>query len=112
MEKINRLKKRKEFNYIFKNGNGQSSEILTLVYINSKLPNYKIGFSVSKKIGNAVTRNKTKRKLKAVFHKISKNVKNGKNYIIVAKPSIANADIQKIEKNLTYVLEKTNSITK
>ena len=50
----NRLKKRKEFAYIYKNGKKISSSHLSLIFIKSKIYNSRIGISVSNKVGNAV----------------------------------------------------------
>ena len=61
LERKHRLTKRKEFNYIFKKGKAFSTKLFVLNYSPTKLPTFKVGFSVSKKIGNAVIRNKVKR---------------------------------------------------
>ena len=59
-----RLKKKKQFAYIYRKGKRISNKFLTLFVIPSKFNSYKIGYSVSKKIGKATVRNKTKRRYK------------------------------------------------
>ena len=69
IKKENRLKKRKQFAYLFKNGNHTGDEFVSLVYLKLKTKNFKVGYSVSKKVGKAVVRNKVKRRLKILFIK-------------------------------------------
>ena len=53
LKDVNRLKKRKEFAYLYNNGTAKHSEHLTLVYLPTKHRPLKVGFSISKKIGKA-----------------------------------------------------------
>ena len=48
---MHRLRKNKEFNYIYKKGDRVSTEHFTLFVVKSKYEKFKIGFSVSKKLG-------------------------------------------------------------
>ncbi len=62
-------------------------------------------FVASKKVGNAVARNRAKRLLKAHFIQNSSKLKNGK-YIFVAKKPILNSDFKKIAKTFKYIYRK------
>lgn len=88
--KETRLKKRKQFNYLFKSGKYSTSEYFNLIYLKVKTKNYKIGYSISKKVGKAVVRNKVKRRLKECILKLSPFIKKEFYIIISAKPSIVN----------------------
>ena len=70
--------------------------------------NYKFGFSVGKKIGNAVIRNKIKRQLRSIVSK--KDYQNGFNCIIIVGSNILNVSYQEMEKNLLDALKKLNLI--
>jgi ribonuclease P protein component len=108
LKKQIRLRKRKEFNYIFKNGRSFATKTLVLTYLPTKLKNPKIGFSVSKKIGNAVIRNKVKRRLREAFKVYLPKINKKYNYIIVARKDIVNLSYAEIVKTLNYALKKTN----
>lgn len=96
IKKENALKKRKQFNYLFKNGNYVSNEYFSIIYLKVKTKNFKIGYSVSKKIGKAVVRNKTKRRLKEVVRKFSGLIKNEYYIIIQAKEKITTLSFESL----------------
>jgi ribonuclease P protein component len=61
------LRRNKEFRYVYKRGRSVSDKNLMLIYVITKTPHLKVGFSVSKKLGNSVQRNRLKRRLKEAF---------------------------------------------
>ena len=65
MERRYRLQKNKAFQYVYHRG--RSAACRDLVMLVAKGRGMKVGFSVSKKVGNAVTRNKVKRRLRECF---------------------------------------------
>ncbi len=109
MKKENRLKKRKEFAYIFKKGEGFSAKYLVLTFVKSKLKNYKVGFSCGKKVGIAVVRNKVKRRIKEAVYFYRDNIKNGYNYIFVAKQNSSDASFEEIKHDVEFLLKKANA---
>ena len=70
IKRENRLKKNKHFNYIYKHGCAVRGNKLNLIHIKTKFKTFKVGFSVSSKVGKAVVRNKVKRRLKAVISQL------------------------------------------
>jgi len=68
-----------------------------------------VGFSVSKKVGNAVTRNLVKRRLRECFRPYLGDVKNGL-YVIVARPSAAQATFQSLQRDVRYLLRKQGAL--
>lgn len=66
MKVINRIKTNEDFALTIKNGRSLRNESFTLIYRKTELNRIRIGISVSKKIGNAVTRNKVKRQVRAM----------------------------------------------
>ena len=86
MERRYRLKKNKAFQYVYHRGHSAGCRNLVMLLAPGR--ELKIGFSVSKKTGNAVTRNKIKRRLRECFRPYLGDVKTGL-YVIVARPSAA-----------------------
>ena len=100
-----RLKKKKQFTYIYKKGKRVSNKFLTLFVLTSKYKSYKIGYSVSKKIGKATVRNKVKRRLKEIV-RLSSLPQSNCNYVLMAREGIENLDFKNLEKQVKDIFSK------
>ncbi len=105
MQKKYRLSGRKTFNYLLNKGTSVPAKALVLIYAPSKYTKH-VGFIVSKKIGNAVTRNRTRRRLKEAFRSFIPSVKENYNYIIIARKGIEELDFEEIKTSLIGVLKQ------
>lgn len=65
----------------------------------------RVGFTVSKKIGNAVIRNKVKRKIREICRLNLHNFKEGYDIIFVAKSSITKKDYNDISKEMNKLFK-------
>ena len=108
MKKINILKENKDFDRIIKN-NAPFKYKGYVVYIEKNTNNlYHFGISVSKKIANAVGRNKIKRQIRNI---ISKNLyKNNFNCIIIVRKSYLETDYLNNFKDLNFIFKKLNIV--
>lgn len=104
MKKQNIIKKNYDFNRIIKNNKPIIYKyfIIYIKYIDNET--YRFGFSISKKIGKAVIRNKIKRQLKNIIDK--KNFKNGFDCIIMVRKGILDKTFIEIQKDLHSVFNK------
>ena len=66
---------------------------------------YTVGFVASKKLGNAVHRNRAKRLLRAHFVENIDTLKRG-GYILVAKPALLDKSYSEIRKTYLHALKK------
>ena len=107
MQKRYRLQKNKAFQYVYHRG--KSASCRDLVLLLAKGRGLQVGFSVSKKVGNAVTRNRVKRRLRECFRPYLGDVKNGL-YVIVARPSAANAPFAELSRQVAQLLRKQDAL--
>lgn len=108
MKKINIIKDNREFSRIIKKCEPIKYKSY-LLYIENETSNvYKFGISVSKKLGNAVVRNKIKRQVKSIIDK--NNYKKCFNCIIIIRKSYLEENFATNEKYLNNVFEKNNLI--
>lgn len=105
-----RLKKAKQFSYIYKKGKRANSQHFTLFSVESKFANYKIGYSISKKIGKANKRNLLKRRLKEIV-RTNSLAKPNHNYVLLAKIGAAELSFEEIKKQITSLFEKWSICT-
>ena len=99
------LKKNAQFKYVYRRGTSSGSREMVLLYTRSNT--LKIGFSVGKKIGGAVVRNRVKRRLRAAVDPVIPRMKNGL-YIFIARNPAVYADFSSLCKSVTYMLKKQN----
>lgn len=83
-----------------------------LVYARNKADNVRIGFSVSKKIGNSVTRNRVKRRMREAFSPLLSEIKAGHSLILIAREPIKGEEFLQIQKTLRYLLRKADLLFK
>ena len=103
MKKVNTVKRNIEFNRIIKD-NKPFKYKNYIIYVERKQnDNYHFGLSVGKKIGNAVTRNKYKRRLRNIIDK--KSYPNNFNCIIIVTKGILDISYKEMEEDLLKAFE-------
>ena len=87
MKSIYRLKKNYQYNYVYKHSHSVGDRNFLILYCKSNISQSKVGFSISKKYGGAVERNRIRRQMKAVMSTLMPQVKNGYNLVIIPRKS-------------------------
>ncbi|WP_295420614.1 ribonuclease P protein component [Sulfurovum sp.] len=103
------MKTSKEFNGVY-NRSSHTRHTPYFVLFYRKSDEYKVGFVASKKIGNAVHRNRAKRLLRAHFIENIDLLSRG-SYVLVAKPALLRASFLEIRKTYLYALKKCSALT-
>lgn len=106
MGSVKGLVKKKDFAEVYNYGKSVVDRILVLYCLPKEQPYSRFGFSVSKKLGKAVTRNRFKRILREICRTNSKKIENGYDCVIIARPKIVEEDYKTIEKSFIKLARK------
>ena len=101
------MKLSKEFQLVYKRGKAAHAKSSVLFYLKGK--EYKKGFTASKKVGNAVFRNRAKRRLRAIFLENSPNMNPG-TYIFVAKEAIRDTSPENLKSDVLKALKRVGGL--
>ena len=108
LKKINIIKNNLEYTRIIKSNKPFKYKDYILYIEKNQSGPYKFGISVSKKLGNAVTRNKLKRQIKSIIDQ--KHYENSFNCIIILRKGILTKNFQQKQDSLFNALKILNII--
>ncbi|MFS0784096.1 ribonuclease P protein component [Bacillus sp. 1P06AnD] len=111
MKKKFRIKKNEEFQLVFHEGESFANRQF-VVYILPKKDQdfFRIGLSVSKKIGNAVTRVRIKRYIRQAFLELNDQVKKQSDYVIIARKPASEMEFHEVKSSLIHVLKRGKAL--
>lgn len=108
MKKRNRIKKNDDFQDVFKKGKSMANRQFVIYMLeNPEEKEFRLGLSVSKKIGNAVTRNRVKRLIRQIFQEEKDSLLRGRDYIVIARKPAAEMSYQEVKSSLFHLFKKT-----
>lgn len=112
MKKSGRLRKNYEFKYVYGAGKVYANNLVVMYIVPNKSSCNKTGFSVSKKVGNSVIRNKVRRRMKESYRLNSGMIKKGYNIVFVSRVRSNRASYAEIEKAMLSLFRKAQIIEK
>ena len=101
-----RLRKKYMFAYCYRAGKTVRSKALIMYYTPSKNKNVKVGISVSKKVGGAVSRNRARRVIREAITPFLVNINNNFNLILVAKENLLSFSFGEIKNQIEQMITK------
>ncbi|MFS0725118.1 ribonuclease P protein component [Paenibacillus sp. 1P07SE] len=104
-----RLRNRQDFNRVYRGGRSFANSQL-VVYWSKKpdIPQFRLGVSVSKKLGNAVVRNRMRRVLKEIVRIHAERIADHTDLILIARKPSVQMTSKELEKSVLHVLKKAN----
>jgi ribonuclease P protein component len=109
----NRLKKKKDFEAVFKKGETIRGGMFFLKISSTSNKDSRIGFVVSKKISKkAVERNKIKRRLREALRYALPSLKNSFDIVCVALPNIKTNTFKEIKQEIEEALKRKKLMNK
>ena len=100
-----RLGGNRNYRYVYRRGKSTPSRSLVLIHLKGR--EQRFGFSVSGKVGNAVTRNRIRRYLREDVRRIRTQLKTGK-YVFIARQGIDRLSHAQLTKELQRTLARAN----
>ena len=105
MKKIDIIKSSDEFTEIINKGKSVKSKYYSIYYRQNNSSN-RYGITIPKKLGVAVLRNKTKRRVKNIIDNNKNAMQNGYDYVIIVKKGILDLTFFDMEEELLSLIKK------
>ncbi len=100
-----RIRKKKDFLSLYKKGNRYRGKYFNLIYLSNDLNFSRMAVIASKKIGNAVRRNRIKRLMRALFRRNKKLLKDPLDIIFIAKKEIHESSWPMLQRDYFAAIE-------
>jgi len=102
-----RLKKDQDFAKVYRSGKSTGNKYLVLYYLlkDSGGPT-QVGFSISKKVGKAVVRNRLKRRLREIISSLHINIKDGYMLVFVVRQGTDRLEYKRLKELTSDLLKK------
>ncbi len=101
LPKHRRLRRPKEFRHVLSSGKRARDALVAVAATRNKLRDQppRFGFSVSRRVGGAVVRNRVKRRLSEIMHNAP--IQDGWDLVVTAYPPSADSDSSALRESLT-----------
>jgi ribonuclease P protein component len=105
---LNVLRNTRQFNHVYKKGKSVVNRQVVMYYKKNNLDYNQIGFSVSKKVGKAVVRNRVKRLMKESYRLNLEKIEDGYDIIFIARVRLNSATYKEVEKGMLHCFRKAS----
>ncbi|CDZ75742.1 ribonuclease P protein component [Peptoniphilus sp. ING2-D1G] len=100
------LRKNIDFQRVYKKRNINGNKHITVFFKKNGLDHKRVGFTITKKLGNAVTRNKLKRRLREIYRLNFDLLREGYDYVFVMKKSSVDLSYNELERSFKHICKK------
>lgn len=108
MERKHRLTRSIDFKRVRRTGRSHAHPLAVLIASCNELAVTRLGVSAAKSIGNAVKRNRAKRRLREVMRSHLPEIAPGWDVVMIARPGIAEADWTQLQAAILELLRRSD----
>jgi ribonuclease P protein component len=101
------LRGKREFSAVYKKGKSAAGRYVVVFYKKNGLEHNRLGFLASKKVGNAVARNRARRLMKESVRTDIDIKVQGYDIIFIARKTINGTKCEQVQKSITKALKRT-----
>lgn len=113
MKKSFRVKKEKEFQKVFQIGKSMANRQFVVYQLKKhSQQHFRVGISVSKKLGKAVQRNYIKRKIRHCIKELTSFLSPDMDIIIIARMPVIQMSYHELKQSLIHVLKLSKLLPK
>lgn len=112
MRALNRLKKNEDFRRVYRKKRSMANRLLIIYILENKYEYNRVGFTVSKKVGKSVIRNRVKRLLRESYRLNEEKILQGYDIIFIARNTASKASYREIENAMMHLFKKMKLIRK
>jgi ribonuclease P protein component len=106
VERRSRLLRSADFEKTLRSGRRAASPYLALFVSDNELGRPRVGLAVSRKLGNAVIRNRIKRRLRELVRPLLRRAEGGCDVVIVARARAVDAEFGRLRQEIEMLWAK------
>ena len=112
MDKMNRLRSNMEFKKVYKYGKNYWNRNLILYVMKNDLGYTRVGYSITKKIGNSVVRNRIRRQMKEIYRLKFDLIENNYDLIFIPKKNVVDISYEKLDSAMIHIMNLAKLLKK
>ena len=106
MKKRSRLRKNSDFQRVYEKGRSWAHPLLVLYALRNDLGYSRFGFSVSKRVGGAVVRNRARRLMREAIRFRQAMIADGWDVVIIARQPVREANFHRVDRAVEQLLRR------
>ncbi|MBR2666810.1 MAG: ribonuclease P protein component [Oscillospiraceae bacterium] len=106
MKATQSLKNNRDFRYLYRKGKTAVSPYMAVYCRKNRLACNRLGLTASVKLGNAVKRNRARRRLREVYRTNEARLASGYDIILVARARTITGDYASIQRSFLRLMDK------
>lgn len=111
LQKAYRIARRSDFQLVYKYGKSTANRQFVLYTLKKQeVEHFRMGISVSKKVGNAVVRNRMRRVVKEIVRSLAPQIVPHYDMVIVVRKAALDMDFEQLRSSVIHVMRRASML--